>query len=137
MKASLGVYRAVSFAFAVVFVVVGLLFLIAPDGTLSLFNLFARRLGLAEASGGDNRFFAGLAVAYMAVVTALAWSMYRRPDERIYPRLLVLAKTASSLVSFGLFFLHKPLLISLANGVVDGGLALFVWLLARSRRRQA
>ncbi len=114
-------YKAVSLGLAVVFAVVGAIFLIIPGETLAFFNALSRRLGLAEGPVGRS-FFGVLAGAYMYVVTALAWLMYRHPRERIYPLLLGQAKVASAVLSFLLFAVHAPWLVYLANGVVDGAL---------------
>ncbi len=127
-------YRLVSLALALGFAAAGLVFLLFPDETLSL------GWGTIGSPVGENRFFLILASAYMYVVTALAWSMYRSPDEPIYPLILCQAKGVSSALSFGLFLLQKPVPIYLANGIVDGALALVVLLMFRSvaktRRRR-
>jgi hypothetical protein len=113
-------YRVISFTLAVAFAAAGLAFLFFPDATLA----FPQRP--TEGRSGDNRFFVILAGAYMFLVTALAWSMYRRPAQRIYPLLLCQAKGASALISLAFFVLHQPLPIYLANAIVDGGLSLLV-----------
>jgi hypothetical protein len=126
-------YRLVSLALALGFAAAGLVFLLFPDETLSLGR------GAVGSPAGENRFFLILASAYMYVVTALAWSMFRSPDEPIYPRILSQAKGVSSALSFGLFLLQNPAPIYLANGVVDAVLALVVLLMfrrvAKTRRR--
>jgi hypothetical protein len=65
-------------------------------------------------------FFLILAAAYMYLVTVLAWMMGRHAENSIFPLLLVNGKLASSLLSFGFFFISKPYLIFLVNGIVDG-----------------
>lgn len=128
---SLRSYRAFSLGLAVIFAAVGALFLATPGQVLGFFNVLSRRWGLAEAPVAPS-FFAVLAVAYMVIVTFLAWRMFRSPHERVYPRLLGLAKLASSVVSFLMFAVHAPWLIYLANGIVDGGIGILV--LAASAR---
>ena len=118
-------YRAFSLGLAVIFAVVGAIFLLLPRATLGFFNAAARRLGMAEGPA-DLSFFMALAVAFMCVVTVLAWRMYRSPREKIYPLLLAQAKIASSVLSFALFAAAAPWLILLVNGIVDGGLGLIV-----------
>jgi hypothetical protein len=113
-----GLYRLISLALVLAFAAVGCLFLLFPDETLA----FPRPA--AEARETDNRFFVILAGAYMSLVTVLAWLMYRRPTQRIYPLLLCHAKGASSLLSLALFLLHRPLPIYAANAILDGGLSL-------------
>jgi hypothetical protein len=126
-------YRLLSLALALGFAAAGLLFLLFPGETLAL--------GQGSVAGpmGPDRFFLVLASAYMYVVTALAWSMYRSPGEPIYPLLLFQAKGVSSVLSFGFFLFARPLPIYLANGVVDATLAVVVLLMfrgvAKTRRR--
>lgn len=123
-------YRAVSLGLAVVFAFVGALFLIIPGETLAFFNSLSRRAGLAEGPAGRS-FFVVLAGAYMYVVTALAWLMFRHPGDRTYPLLLGQAKMASAVLSFLMFAVHAPWLIYLVNGIVDGALGLVVLALRR------
>ena len=127
-------YRAFSLGLAVVFALVGGIFLILPWETLSFFNALSRRLGMVEGPA-ERSFFGALAVAYMYVVTVLAWRMYRSPREKIFPLLLGQAKVASSLLSFLMFAVHAPWLIYLVNGIIDGGLGIIV--LAMYRRVRA
>jgi hypothetical protein len=135
MKPALDAYRLTSLCLAVVFAAVGLAFVLLPGGTVEAFNAVSRGLGMREAALGDNHFFVILAGAYMVLVTSLAWSMARFPQQRVYPLLLAQAKGASALLSFALFLLDRPLLIYLANGVVDGALCALVVLMAWSRPR--
>ncbi len=118
-------YKAFSLGLAVVFALVGAVFLFLPRGTLTFFNDISLRLGMTEGPA-EPSFFGVLAAAYMYVVTILAWSMYRSPGEKIYPLILGQAKIASSLLSFMMFFFQAPWLIYLVNGIVDGGLGLIV-----------
>ncbi|HSA95013.1 MAG TPA: hypothetical protein VLJ16_03100 [Acidobacteriota bacterium] len=122
---SRGLYRAFSLGLAMIFAAVGAIFLFLPRATLAFFNAAGRRLGMAEGPA-DLSFFTSLAVAYMCIVTVLAWRMWRSPRERIYPLLLAQAKIASSILSFALFAAAAPWLILLVNGIVDGGLGLVV-----------
>ena len=66
------------------------------------------------------------------MVTLLAWQMARHPDIRAFPWLLVHAKAASAVICLGLFALQEQYLLYLANFVVDGAIALFVWRLCLS-----
>jgi hypothetical protein len=118
-------YKAFSLGLAVIFALVGGVFLILPQETLSFFNALSRRLGMVEGPA-ERSFFGVLAVAYMYVVTFLAWLMYKSPREKIFPLLLGQAKVASSLLSFLMFAVHAPWLIYLVNGVVDGALGIVV-----------
>jgi hypothetical protein len=118
-------YRIFSLGLAVVFALVGGVFLFLPRGMLAFFNGVSHRLGMSPGPA-ESSFFGVLAAAYMYVVTILAWSMYRFPGEKIYPLILGQAKLASSLLSFAMFFFQAPWLITLVNGIVDGGLGLVV-----------
>ncbi len=133
MRVSDGFYRVVSAGLCAAFALVGAIFLLAPDAVLAFFDGWARRMGGLGPAGPADPFFVALAVAYMVVVTILAWAMFRHPRDTAAPRLLAQAKLASSLASFGLCALRQPYLILLANGVVDGAIAALVLLLARAR----
>lgn len=126
-----GLYRLAAGALCGAFALVGALFLLAPNAVLSIFSGWSGRLGLATFAGPADPFFVALAVAYMCVVTVLAWGMYRDPRDAVSPRLLVQAKWASCIVSLGLFLLRQHHLVLLVNAVVDGGIAVLVWLLRR------
>lgn len=115
------------------FAVVGLIFLVIPGPVLGAFNWLSRGLGLPEAPTHGYAFYLALAVAFMYVVTVLAWMMSRRPAERVYPWLLVHAKAASSLLSLLLFAVDDRYLIYLANFAVDGAIAIIVAILCLRR----
>lgn len=119
--------RAAGYALAAVFAVVGLVFLLIPGLMLSFFNDLSAIIKLPPAPLPPDPFFVVLATAYMVVVTALAWGSATRLEVRVYARLLVLAKAASSILSFGYFALAARFLVLLVNGVVDGLIALFVY----------
>lgn len=116
------------------FAAVGLLFLLAPETVLRGINALARIFGMGESPLHGPDFYSVMASAYMAVVTILAWRIFRSPASPGFPLLLSQAKAASSLFSFGAFFLHRPDFIFLLNGIVDGGLALLVFGIFRSIR---
>ena len=134
---SLTRYRAVGLGMAVAFAIVGGLFLFLPGGVITFFNTLSGHLGMSKAPLADRSFFGVLAVAYMYLVTLLAWFMYRVPGQKLYPLLLGHAKFASSFLSFGMFFFHAPLLIYLINGIVDAGLGLLALVMFFSVRTQA
>lgn len=116
-------YKTLSLGLAVIFALVGGIFLLLPREALAFFNAISRRLGLAEGPT-EPTFFVVLAAAYMAVVTILAWRMSASPREKIYPLLLAQAKLASSALSFLLFAAQARWLIYLANGIIDAALGL-------------
>ncbi len=115
---------------AVTFAVVGIVFLVIPGAVLAAFNWTGRGLGLPQSPTQAFTLYLALAVAYMYVVTVLAWQMARHPDVRAYPWVLVQAKAASALVCIVLFAAQAHYLVYLANFAVDGAIAVFVWGLA-------
>lgn len=122
-------HRAIPYVMTIVFAVVGAIFLMFPAGLFEFFNWLSGPLGMKPAPPVDRQFFLILAVSYMYAVTLLAWLMVRYPGDRIYPLLLTHCKTASSVLSFLLFIIHQPFLIYLANGLIDGAIALIVFVL--------
>jgi len=119
-RLSLSLYKRTSYLLATVFAAVGLIFLFAPDWLIGFFNGISGRLGMTPSPENGLDFFLILAAAYMYLVTVLAWMMGRHAENSIFPLLLVNGKLASSLLSFGFFFISKPYLIFLVNGIVDG-----------------
>ena len=113
-------YKVFSLTVAIIFAVVGLIFLFFPDWALIFFNSISGYLRLPQAPLQGTGFYLILASAYMYLVTLLAYLMYRHPDQTIYPFLLAQAKLASSVISIYLFFMHQHYLIYLANFVIDG-----------------
>jgi hypothetical protein len=132
-----GVYRTASLGMAVVFAIVGLLFLTSGSGVLRFFNGLSVGIGLDPSPVDATDFFLVLGVGYMYLVTLLAWLMARHPENRSFPMLLMNAKFASSLLSIAFFFLDHQFLIYVTNGVVDGCIGAFVLVLNRKLARQA
>ena len=132
---SRGMYQAISVCMAVVFAVVGLVFLFLPVSTLRLFNDLSLAVGLQPSPVEGISFYAILAVGYMYLVALLAWFMARYPENLSFPVLLLNAKLASSILSLIFFAGFYRSLIYLANGVVDGLIGLGVLFLYRTRRR--
>lgn len=115
-----------SLSLAVIFAVVGLIFLMMPDGVLTFFNTLSKFVGLPPSPVQGVNFFLILAVGYMYLVTLLAYSMFKYPGDQKFPLLLANGKFASAILSFYLFLLHKPYLIYIANGIVDGLIGILV-----------
>lgn len=119
------------------FAVVGLLFLIAPDGTLSALGDFGDWLPLGQftpAPETSEQLWLALGFAYMTVITGICL-VVATDVVRYRPLLLVLAagKAASSLSAFGFYLFDTDVFAYLLNFVVDGflvGVALFLWALA-------
>jgi hypothetical protein len=130
-------YRPLSLALALVFAATGLLFLFLPDGALSLFNSLSTGWGMEQAPPVGRSLYLALAVGYMYLVTLLAFQMFRHPEDRRFPFLLVNAKLVSSILSLGLFLFQAHYLVYLANFVVDGLIGAAVLMLSRTKPRIA
>ena len=128
--------RIVGAVLAPVFAAVGGMFLFIPGKIVAFFNRISAPWGFPPAPAGEAGLFVLLATSYMVVVTALAWAMARRPQELLAPRLLALAKIASSLLSLGFVLLRSDYFIVLVNGVVDGIIGNCVlWLVLPPKKR--
>jgi len=112
--------KAVSLVLAGSFALVGLAFLFIPSRVLAFFNRLSAAIGWPPLPVGEAFFFLILAVAYMYLVTVLAWRMFRHPENPTYPILLAHGKLASAVLSFGFFLARGPCLIFLVNGIIDG-----------------
>jgi hypothetical protein len=129
-------YRLVSLSLSITFGIVGLIFLSIPGYVLNFFNQVSLILGFMESPVHGFGFYLILAAAYMYLVTMLAYLMYKHPENPSYPFLLINGKSASSIISIALFIIHGQYLIYATNGIVDGMIALGVFLLFRKIRRE-
>ncbi len=73
----------------------------------------------------------------MYLVTVLAVMMFRHPESRVYPALLIHAKLASAVLSLALFLVQAHYLIYVANFIVDGCLGILVLILTRKIKADA
>ena len=130
-------YRTVALTLALTFLAVGITFLAAPHAVQALFDWIAHRIALPALPAGnvETGLFRALAVAYMYIVSLLAWMMFRRPAEVVWPTLLAHAKLASAALSFLLMAALGSNLLFAANGVVDGVIGLVALLLRGQARR--
>lgn len=129
-------YRWCGFSMSLLFASVGVLFFLCSGCVVRFFNGMSRGLGFPVDPVQEKSLFLVLTVGYMYLVAALAWMIFRYPAQRWVTLLLIQAKTVSSLLSFFLFFFGRPYLIYLANGAVDGGIALlFLFFYFRIVRR--
>jgi hypothetical protein len=113
---------------AVCFAVVGLLFIITPNGVLGRIDDVGHWIGsFSTAPQSDEKLWLALAFAYMTVITGIAW-LVSTDVGRYRPFLLVLAagKAASSLAAGAFYFFHDDVFIYLLNFLVDGSLVLIV-----------
>jgi hypothetical protein len=122
---------------AATFAVVGLLFLIAPDGTLSVLDDFGDWLPLgdfAPAPETTEQLWLALGFAYMTVITGICL-VVSTDVVRYRPLLLVLAagKAASSLTALGFYLFDVDVFAYLLNFLLDGflvGVALLLYAVA-------
>ena len=122
---------------AATFAVVGLLFIVAPDGTLSALDDFGDWLPLGQFSPAPEtaeQLWLALGFAYMTVIAGICL-LASTDVVRYRPLLLVLAagKAASSLTALGFYLFDTDVFAYLLNFLVDGGLvlaALWLWSLA-------
>lgn len=129
-------YGRFSLLMSLLFAVVGALFLFFPDGAVEFCNGISRHCGFPPAPVQERGLFQVLAVGYMYLVAGLAWLIFRHPGHRGFTLLLIQGKAVSSLLSIYLFLLHRPYLVYLVNGAVDGLIALlFLFFYFRIVRR--
>jgi hypothetical protein len=111
------------------FAVVGACFIIAPDGTLNTISDLGDWIGnFPRAPETTEQFWLALAFAYMVVITGIC--LVAQADVARYrPMLLVLVagKAASSLAALGFFLFDDNVFIYLLNFIVDGYLAINVF----------
>jgi hypothetical protein len=127
---------------ALSFAIVGLLFIIAPNGVGNVISDLGDSLGsFTRAPHTEQQLWLALGFAYMVVITGIC--LVAQADVvRYRPLLLVLAagKTASSLASLGFYLFDQDVFIYLLNFLVDGFLALlalWLWSLAGRTGRAA
>ena len=122
---------------AATFALVGLLFIVAPDGTLGALDDFGEWLPLGEFSAAPEtlqQLWLALGFSYMVVITGICL-VVQADVVRYRPLLLVLAagKAASSLAALGAYLFDDDVFAYLLNFLVDGflvGVALLLWSLA-------
>ncbi|NBJ14531.1 MAG: hypothetical protein FNP40_02940 [Dehalobacter sp. 4CP] len=127
-------YKLFSLTAAVIFAVIGFIFLFFPDSALIFFNRFSFYFGLPQSPVQGSGFYLTLASAYMYLVTVLAILMYRYPQQKIYPFLLAHGKLASSVLSIYLFLMHQHYLIYLTNFVIDGCIGIAAVILMKMKK---
>jgi hypothetical protein len=120
------IYKAISLILMILFMATGILFLVWPDRVLVFFNTLSSYTGGAQSPVNSADFYLILAVGYMYLVSVLAYLMFRQPQNRWFPLLLVHGKLASSILSLAFFLVQAPYLIYLANFIVDGAIGIIV-----------
>ena len=119
-------YKTCSLLMAILFAVVGFIFLFLSNGVLIFFNFISTYAGIKQSPVEGLNFYLILAAGYMYLVTILAYMMYKHPDNRYFPLLLTNAKFASSILSFCFFILNQPYLIYITNCIIDGSIGILV-----------
>jgi len=117
------------------FAVTGLIFLLIPDKVLVFFNTLSPFFGLPQSPVISWNFYLILTSGYMYLVTILAFLMFKHPENRTFPFILIHGKVASSVLSLALFLVQAHYLIFLANFIVDGIIGLAVLALYLKMRR--
>ena len=122
---------------AATFGIVGLLFIVVPDGTLTALDDFGEWLPLGQFSPAPEtlqQLWLALGFSYMVVITGICL-VVQADVVRYRPLLLVLAagKAASSLVALGAYLFDDDVFAYLLNFLVDGflvGVSLLLWSVA-------
>lgn len=120
---------------ALSFAVVGLLFIVTPDGVLGTLDDLGDALGdFTPAPDTAEQLWLALGFAYMTVITGICL-VVQADVVRYRPLLLVLAagKAASSLAALGFYLFDQDVFAYLLNFLVDGflvGAALLLWSVA-------
>ncbi len=128
-------------ALALTFAVVGLLFIITPNGVLGRMDDVGNWIGsFHTAPQSDEKLWLALGFAYMTVITGIAL-VISMDVGRYRPFLLVLAagKAASSLAAGAFFVFGDDGFIYLLNFLVDGSLVLIVlgcWVISAPLERR-
>jgi hypothetical protein len=113
---------------ALTFAVVGILFIVTPNGVLGRIDDVGNWIGsFTTAPQSDEKLWLALGFAYMTVITGIAW-LVSTDIPRYRPFLLVLAagKAASSLAAGAFYVFDAHVFIYLLNFIVDGSLVLLV-----------
>ena len=118
------VHRLLAWTFAVV----GLTFLLAPNGTVRFINAAGDVFRIfPPAPESDLRFWLSLGFAYMVLVTVLAWRIADDPrSNRALMPVLAAGKFASSFTCLLFFVFAQPAFLYLLNFLVDGSIVLIV-----------
>jgi hypothetical protein len=120
---------------AATFALVGLLFIVTPDGVLGTLDDVGDWFGdFSPAPETAEQLWLALGFAYMTVITGICL-VVQADVVRYRPLLLVLAagKAASSLAALGFYLFDDDVFAYLLNFLVDGflvGVALLLWNLA-------
>jgi len=129
-------YKLISLSLMMVFIVVGGAFLFIPGKVLLFFNNLSGFFGLPLIPIHEAGFYHILAVGYMYLVAAIAYLMFRHPEDSDFPLLLAHGKFASSFLSLCFALAFKPYLILWVNCIADGVIGLLGFHFYRELRRE-
>ena len=128
-------YKLFSLTLAVIFAVVGLIFLFFPDSALIFFNSISSYFGLPQSPVQGTGFYLILASAYMYLVTLLAYLMYRYPEQNIYPFFISSWQTGIFCYFYlSILYVTSHYLIYFANFVIDGFIGLLALYLMKMKK---
>jgi hypothetical protein len=123
---------------APIFMLGGVGFYLLPDKITANMNQGARRVGMQESPVDADNLWVVLAMAYMALITAIsaqaAWSEDRGRREDL-TRLLMVGKAASSFGALGYFLFKRRAYSFLANFLLDGAILGVTYRLLSDTRR--
>ena len=121
--------RAVLRAYGWLFLGAGIFFVLFPGTVTALVNMLSTPLG-ARPLQDSGRFWLALAGAMMAMISSLAFSLSRDPDQGAAWSALLISKGISTLLFF-LFALIERNPLLLVGAAVDGPIFLHLWLLRK------
>jgi len=118
------IHRSLAWTFAVV----GLIFLLAPNGTVRFINAAGAVFRVFPAAAeSELRFWLSLGFGYMVLVTILAARIAADPRaQRPLMPILAAGKLASSCTCLLFFLFSRPTFLYLLNALVDGSIVLVV-----------
>ena len=119
--------RAVLRGYGWLFLGAGIFFVLSPGTLIGSLNMLAVPLG-ARPLQDSGRFWLVLAGAMMAMISNLAFSLSRDPDQGAAWSALLVSKGTSTLL-FTLFALSERNPLLLVGAAVDGPIFLHLWLL--------
>ncbi len=111
----------------VLYLAVGLIFLLVPDLITYVMNAAPRTVGWGELlPDSSERFWVVLAVSMMGMLTALSFLASESPGTRGYALVHILSKILSTVGFLYMYFNHRPYFAYLAGAATDFPLAILV-----------
>lgn len=130
VKANCFSYSTVARFWAVIFLIVGLVFLFVPDLVGMFLMLLASKMGLTSYIDTlPGSLWYVLTLSFMAMITVCAWQSGRNPSNRELYYLLLVAKVVSTVGFLALAYYETPAFLLCA--VADGFVTLTLWLSGR------